>query len=221
MGPFSITQGNQDRDHRAAGRPPFGGNAPYESFVHECPLICKGLGARGSHQTGFVVQRGNGPVVRARPPGTHVPPSRGRHVRDGFRPVSTIIRCTHGNPAGRAGDGAPYQGRRPLCPEVVHCVQKTTALRAHSVSAPPHDSPWSARHTVPTTGRTTRLRQPLRRFPWSVVPYGPRRQARRTVGRDQPRCMASQIAVASRTPSVVAEAQCRTQVATPSGVPLR
>ncbi|GAA3423417.1 hypothetical protein GCM10018953_06000 [Streptosporangium nondiastaticum] len=39
-------------------------------------------------------------------------------------------------------------------------------------------------------------------------------------GRGQ-RCMDSQIAVASRTPRVTAEAQCRTQAATPSGVPSR
>lgn len=55
-------------------------------FVHECPPICKGLGFRGSHQPGSGIERLHGPVVRARPPGTHVPPSRGRHRRDGLVP---------------------------------------------------------------------------------------------------------------------------------------
>lgn len=37
----------------------------------------------------------------------------------------------------------------------------------------------------------------------------------------QPLCMASQIAVVSRTPRVIAEAQCCIHCATPSGLPLR
>ncbi|GAA2881017.1 hypothetical protein GCM10010517_43850 [Streptosporangium fragile] len=62
--------------------------------------------------------------------------------------------------------------------------------------------------------------------PAPVLPKPPsdtisRRPAEAAVRRRQPRCMASQIAVVSRAPSVTAEAQWRTQAATPSAVPLR
>ncbi len=53
-------------------------------------------------------------VLRTRPPGTHARPAAGRHVAlDPRGPLTTKVRCTLGNPAGRVLTAPPHVGRRP------------------------------------------------------------------------------------------------------------